>query len=48
METFQRGRRFAAGLVIFALMVIGIQIKILNGAGAAHSGPATRSLPAGG
>jgi len=44
METFQRGRRFAAGLVIFALMVIGIQIKILNGAGAAHSSPARAAL----
>ena len=39
METFRHGRRFAAGLVILTLMVIGSQIKIVNGAGAAHSSP---------
>jgi hypothetical protein len=39
MEIFRHGRRFAAGLVILALIVIGIQIKVVNGAGAAHSGP---------
>jgi hypothetical protein len=43
METFQRGRRFAAGLIL-ALMVIGIQIKIINGAGVAHSAPAKPAL----
>jgi hypothetical protein len=42
METFRHGRRFAAGLV--ALMVIGVQIKTANGAGAAHTGPAKPAL----
>jgi len=40
METFPYGRRFAAGLVILALVVIGSQIKTVNGAGVAYSGPA--------
>lgn len=44
METFLHGRRFAAGLVILALMGIGIQIKIVYGAGAAHSGFANPAL----
>jgi hypothetical protein len=44
METFQHCRHFAAGLVILALMVIGIPNKIVNGAGAVHSGPAKPAL----
>jgi hypothetical protein len=44
VETFLHGRRFAAGLVLLAFMAIGIPIKIVNGAGAVHSGPAKPAL----
>src|SRR5262245_51117448 len=44
METFRHGRRYTAGLVILVLMGIGIQTRIVNGAGAAHSRPAKPAL----
>ena len=44
METLRHGRRYTAGLVILVLMGIGIQTRIVNGAGAAHSGPAKPAL----
>jgi len=42
METFQHGRRLAAGLVIVALMAIGIQI--VNGAVSMRNSPSTPAL----
>jgi len=42
MGTFQHGRRLAAGLVILALMVIGIQI--VNGAVSVRNSPSTPAL----
>src|SRR5262249_15907458 len=41
---FGDGRRFGGGLFMLAIMVIGIQIKIVNGAGVAHSSASRPAL----
>src|SRR5262249_61118487 len=44
VPTFRQGRHFGAGLFMLAIMVIGIQIKIVNGAGVAHSSASRPAL----